>query len=369
MSRPLAAILAAALTAAPAAAQDDAAPAEVPVAAAPDAPADAPADAIRGDEVTPAQQAAVEKGLTFLASRQEKDGSFGRGGFNADTGITSLAAIAMMSAGNLPGRGAYGANVQRAVDYIVSEAQESGLLAGDGGTAVMYSHGFATLFLAEVYGMTGDEQVKEKLQRAVRLIGRSQNAEGGWRYQPAPVDADISVTICQIMGLRAARDAGIKVEKAVIDRAVEYVRGCQNGDGGFSYMSNRGGGGGGSAFPRSAAGVASLFYAGIYDGPEVERGMAYLASFRPGGDRARGGENDAHYFYGHYYAVQTMFLAGGTHWAEWYPAVRDELVRRQKPDGSWDGQVSNEYATAMALIILQMPNRYLPVFSGKGPGS
>ena len=103
----------------------------------------------------------------------------------------------------------------------------------------MYAHGFATLFLAEVYGMTGDDRVKEPLVRAVHLIQKTQNDEGGWRYTPAPYDADISVTICQVMALRAARDAGIKVEKSVIDDAVRYVQGLQNADGGFNYQAGR----------------------------------------------------------------------------------------------------------------------------------
>jgi len=83
----------------------------------------------------------------------------------------------------------------------------------------MYGHGFATLFLGEVYGMSPNEDLKEKLQKAVILIQKTQNARGGWRYQPRPYDDDISVTIAEIMALRAARDAGIKVEKEVIDKA------------------------------------------------------------------------------------------------------------------------------------------------------
>lgn len=322
---------------------------------------------VRGDEITPAQQTAVERGLERLASRQSPSGSFGGEGegFGAASGITALAAIAFMSAGNLPGRGKYGDHVERALQFILRSSQESGLLAAEAAHGVMYSHGFATLFLAEVYGMTGDEQVKEKLQRAVRLIQKTQNREGGWRYMPVPYDADISVTICQVMALRAARDAGIKVEKDVIDRAVAYVRKCQNADGGFSYMLT--GGGGGSAFPRSAAGVATLYYAGIYEDEAINRGLQYVRRFVPGraGAPAAGG----HYYYGQYYAVQAMFLAGGEHWREWYPAIRDELIGRQdRNSGAWTGEISEEYATACALIVLQMPNRYLPVFHGKGPG-
>ena len=145
-----------------------------------------------------------------------------------------------MQSGNLPNRGKYGREVQRCLQFVLNSCQESGLIASDGSQGPMYGHGFATLFLGELYGMTGNDEIKEKLERAVRLIERTQNPEGGWRYQPVPYDADISVTICQVMALRAARDAGIKVEKKVIDQAIKYVRSCQNPDGGFSYMSGHG---------------------------------------------------------------------------------------------------------------------------------
>lgn len=323
---------------------------------------------VRGDEINDAQRAAVTKGLEYLAKKQNRDGTYGAGNdsVGAVTAVTALAGLAFMEAGNLPGRGQYGENVKKCVDALLARSQESGLLVAEQVHPIMYSHGFAALFLAEVYGMTGDELVKEKLQKAIRLIEKTQNPQGGWRYQPVPADADISVTICQVMALRAARDAGIKVEKEVIDKAVVYVRGCQNPDGGFSYMTG-GAGGNGSAFPRSAAGVAALYYAGIFEGDEIKRGLAYLRQSKPG--QAAGGiVGGQHFFYGQYYAVQAMFLAGGDYWAEWYPAIRDELIRRQNPSGSWPTEVTEEYSTAVALIILQVPNRYLPVFAGKGPG-
>src|SRR3954464_6984935 len=228
------------------------------------------ANQVKGDEITDAQQVAVQKGLAYLASKQARNGSFGGGYGSAagHAGITALGGLAFMAAGNLPGRGKYGDNVQKALDFVIANTQESGLIASDNSHGSMYGHGFATLFLGEVYGMTGDEDVKEKLQKAVRLIQKTQNREGGWRYTPAPIDADISVTICEIMGLRAARDAGIKVEKETVDNAVKYVRMCQNPDGGFSYMARQAGAGN-SGFARSAAGVSSLYYAGIFEGDEI----------------------------------------------------------------------------------------------------
>ena len=321
------------------------------------------------EEITPAQQAAVRAGLDWLARNQDADGAFGgMGGPSAKhAGITALAGIAFMQDGNLPNRGRYGVQVRKAMEFVLASCQESGLIASDNSHGPMYGHGFATLFLAEIYGMTRDDRVRDKLQRAIRLIERSQNAEGGWRYQPVPFDADISVTICQVMALRAARDAGIKVEKAVIDKAIAYVKSCQNEDGGFSYMKTAGGGGG-SLFPRSAAGIATYYYAGISASDEINRGLAYLNKFVPGQNVS----DEPHYFYGHYYCVQAMYLAGGQHWSTYYPAIRDQLIARQNRAagaGNWSGDVSDDYATAMALIILQMPNRYLPVYSGKGPGS
>jgi hypothetical protein len=322
---------------------------------------------VRGDEITERQRASVEKGLVWLAKRQGGGANVATSGYSNHAGITALAGLAFMQAGNLPGRGKYGQEVQNCLDFVLSACQESGLIASDVSHGPMYGHGFATLFLAEVYGMTGDENVKEKLQKAIRLIQKTQNPEGGWRYQPVPYDADISVTICQVMALRAARDAGIKVEKEVIDNSIKYVRRCQNPDGGFSYMATQGGGGG-SGFPRSAAGVAALYYAGVFEGDDLERGLKYVKQFQPRHGVPQ--QNEGHYFYGNYYAVQAMFLAGGDYWAEWYPAIRDELCERQNNgDGSWDGDFSQDYATSMALIILQMPNRYLPVYAGKGPGS
>src|SRR5262249_36617350 len=201
----------------------------------------------------------------------------------------------------------------------------------------MYGHGFATLFLAEVYGMVHDkglrQEVHDKLRRAVRLILQSQNFEGGWRYNPYGHEADISVTICQIMALRSARNAGIAVPKGKVDRCVSYVKACQDRrEGWFRYMKQGGGGGGPQAFARTAAGVVALYSAGIYKGPEIDAGLRFLMRHKPG---TGFGRPDTHYFYGHYYAVQAMWTAGGSYWSEWYPAIRDELLARQNVDGSW----------------------------------
>lgn len=330
--------------------------------------ADGANGAISRDLVTAKTQTAIEDGLAWLAKRQEKDGSFWSGSqYKQEVAITSLAGMAFLSAGNLPNQGRYGAQVAAAVQFILKSARPDGLINDPTSSSYgpMYGHGFSTLFLAEVYGTTpklaggsgGESEIRRVLENAVNLIIVSQNDDGGWRYEPDSADADISVTVCQVMALRAARNAGLAVPTETIDRAVSYVKKCQNDDGGFTYkLVPREP----SLFPRSAAGVVALQSAGIYKGPAIEDGLAFLMRHVP---RSRFPVYLSHYYYGHYYAVQAMWQAGGSQWTRWYPAVRDVLLEQQQTDGSWSSTtVCDEYGTAMALIILQMPNGYLPIF-------
>ena len=320
----------------------------------------APSEYIPKD-LTPEAMKAIKRGLAWLAKAQRKDGSWAYRRFGNSSGghvgITGLAGIAFLAGGNVPGRGKYGENVERAIRYVIKCTHPRTGYINSGNTR-MYSHGFATLFLAEVYGMTRREDVRGPLIRAINLIENCQNPQGGWRYHPTPTDADISVTICQIMALRAARNSGIRVSKAVINRGIQYVKACQNRDGGFCYMSTIRGHC--SGYARTAAGVCSLYYAGSYGDPAIKRGLDYMAThhkFADSGSRFGIG----HYFYGHYYAVQAMYQAGGKYWAGYFPRIRDELVKRQNPDGSWLVHMGGTYETSVALIILQVPYGYLPI--------
>lgn len=312
--------------------------------------------------ITADAQRAINRAMAYLSRKQVKvgrgKGAFGTSGYSSGVATCSLSGLGFMAAGNPPGQGPYGKNVDLCVDFIVRSTQDTGFITAVGGRSndQMYGHGFATLFLAEVYGMTLREDVGEKLRKAVKLICKCQNDEGGWRYQPVKSSADLSITICQIMALRAARDAGINVPIEVRNKCLQYVKKSQNGDGSFRYTLS----GGGGTFPLTAAGVVSLYSAGIYDGPEVDKGLKWLMRSPPGGSTRSHG----HYFYGQYYAVQAMWQAGGDYWKKWYVAIRDKLISDQAGDGSWrDPSIGTEFGTAMGLIIMSMPNNYLPIFS------
>jgi hypothetical protein len=322
--------------------------------------------ASRGMINTRAEEA-IRKGLDFLQSRRDRDGSFGTIQYRGNVAVTSLAAMAFMCAGHQPNRGRAGKVILDALRFVLSKENVRGPfgrsfpgflhnpIASPHGP--MYGHGFATLFLAEVSGMIHDrnlrKELSEKLHLAVKLIldAQTRNREHAWRYMPNSGDADLSVTICQIMALRSARNAGVFIPKSAVDRCTQYVIDCQDlQEGFFRYMKQGGQAGGPAGFARTAAGVAALNSAGYY----LNMDTAQIAN-----DEERRRAQKA--VDGHYYAVQCMWTAGGAYWAQWYPAVRDELLSRQNPDGSWVDQICSHYGTAMACIILQVPNNYLPI--------
>jgi hypothetical protein len=315
--------------------------------------------------ITPASEKAAERGLKRLANRQNDDGSYGSGPARGNVGICGLAGLAFLSAGCTPGRGDYGKNVDRCLGYILANGHPNGLLNGPD-TAMhgtMFKHGFATVFLAQCYGMTSRPGLRETLTRAVALIVGVQNEEGGWRYEPRPDDgADMTVTTCEVIALRAAKNVGIYVPPRTIAAATAYIRRGQNPDGGFMYMivgSDIAEDPRASKFPRSAAAVTALYAAGIHNGPAISRGLHYLMTFIPANGRRSPTD---YYYYGHYYAAQAFWQAGGRQLELWFPAVRDDLVARQQGDGSWPSAgESDDCATAMASIVLQTPNDLLPI--------
>lgn len=341
-----------------------------------------------GDSVlTPEGLAAAERGLRFLAAAQLEDGSWpgdvgyklqeGYRVWNANAphvGVTALAAMAFLAGGHVPGRGRYGPVVERATGFILSHVRDEGYITAN--ETRMYSHAFATLFLAEIYGMNQREDVRDSLQRAVDLIVVSQNTEGGWRYQPHAADSDMSVAVCQVMALRAARNIGISVPRTTIDMAVDYVKrsavrehdpapfGFRDPPGSFRYQpsfESR------ATFPLTAAGVTILHGSGVYVDDDLERGLHYLEnnlsdfSERWGMRRRRG-----HYFfyYGHYYAVQAFHIAGGRRWERYFAHVQAALLQMQDDDGSWPNSPGpgRHFATATACLILLIPKEYLPIF-------
>lgn len=313
--------------------------------------------------ITPEAQEAIDRGLEYLARTQSRDGAWRHEGYwgRYPVAMTALAGLALLANGNTATEGKYAPQVSRAVSYILSSARPDGLISRlEEENRSMYGHGFSTLFLAELYGMEGDpdrrERIHRVLQGAVGLIARSQSVRGGWYYTPESRDDEGSVTITELQALRACRNAGIEVPKEVIDGALQYLEDSVLPDGGIAYRADRRGA---SRPPITASAVVCWYNAGDYDNPHAIKALGYIKQ-RVG--RGSGSGNHGHYFYAHFYMAQAMWLSGEENWEWYFPSMRDTLLARQGTDGAWDGDaVGKTYGTAIALVILQLPYGYLPI--------
>ena len=185
---------------------------------------------------------AVARGIDYLISQQQTNGAIvtapppNQPNANA---LTGLSIMALTAVGHRPTDDSpAGHALCKALDFILDPKRQDtvrtpGYFGGDDNSR-MYGHGIVTLMLAEMVGMgvdaRQDEVIRDRCQKAVDLIVRAQKMKkadtykGGWRYGPTDVDADLSVTVWQVMALRAAKNAGLAVPKTTIDDAIAYIR-------------------------------------------------------------------------------------------------------------------------------------------------
>jgi hypothetical protein len=358
---------------------------------------------------------AVDKGLKHLASIQNHNGSWSndignklghgyivnRNGHNRPhLGVTAIVCMAFMAAGHTPDRGEYSSNVSAGLAFVISTIDsETGWMSHQ--ETRMYSHAFATMMLAEVYGQTRDPVVLRHLRNAVKFMVDSQNQQGAWRYVPDQQDSDMSVTVCQLQALRAAANVGVVIPDEAIEAARMYVRRSyirtQHGSrtapvggarGGFKYQldwDDR------TTFTLTAAGVVALQSMGEYDshtyteevaGRELEvtldlrHSIDFLHRTRPDRAGVRLSPRTRHipvygFWYGHYYAAQAMYqyqFVNERMWTEWNRTNRENFLAMQHDNGAWTDEIGgwdperNAYATAMACLVLSIPRGYLPIF-------
>lgn len=317
----------------------------------------------RGEPKDPKVAKVIERGLEWVANSQSRIGSWSANEGRYPTAMTALAGIALLGEGSTTMQGKYQANIRLAVDYLVGRSRANGLI-GDPtkDDRYTYGHGYSMLFLSQILGEEEDADEREKLvdvlTRAVQFTGEAQTDAGGWGYVSARDGQGFdegSTTITQVQGLRGCRNAGIKVPKEIIDKAIKYIRDCTLEDGGVQYSSQ--GGGGRPAI--SAAAIACLFNAGDYDDEYVPKLMKYCKSNL---DNIQN-ESFGHWHYAHYYYAQVCYREGEQQWEEYRDKIFPKLVAEAGPNGAWtQGYIGTIYTTATNLTILQLENATLPIY-------
>ena len=320
----------------------------------------------------------IDKSISYLMKIQKRDGGIYERRYAAT--MTSLGIMAFAAAGHMPDdETPEGKSMNKALNFVLNgNFQDEAGYFGRRDHSRMYGHGIITLMLAEMVGMGADAKqdllIRKRLEKAIKLILWSQKQKsrrdtrnfGGWRYEPNSRDSDLSVTVWQLMSLRAANDAGIEVPKQAIDDAVQYLKNCYysgrrnkkitNTKSAFGYTV-----GSGPKFAMAASGLLAMQVCGQYEADETKGAADWLL-----GRRIDYGER--WFFYGAYYYSQGMYQRGGKYAEEAKKKIEKLLFDKQRPDGSWDSHNGEErgagrvYSTAMGVLCLTVTYHYLPIY-------
>ncbi len=339
----------------------------------------------------------VDRALTWLASQQQRNGAFPTLP-QGQPGVTSLCVMAFAAHGHLPGEGPYGAQLLKAVEFIMTCQKQNGLVAlvaprgrtisrnvgFETGTTATYNHAISSLVLSEVYAM-GEVSQLDRIQSVIEMAleatlvmqkwpKQRREDRGGWRYLNTSqrYDSDLSASGWHLMFLRSAKNAGFDVPQAPIDEAVSFVRNCYRPQFGAFLLHasdedfrSRG---------MAGAGILALAHAGFHNAPEAKQAGDWILKndFKRYNVILPFGQPDYpddRYHYGVFNCTQAMYQLGGKYWQQFYPPTVKVLLDNQKSNGSWsaenhqnDGKFGNAYASALVVMTLGAPNQLIPIF-------
>lgn len=339
---------------------------------------------------TLASEAAVELGLRWLALHQSDDGGWYPGQFTKNcppnslcgthrgsndamsNGTTGLALLAFLGAGNTHKEGKYRDTVDRAITWLLRHQDDDGFFNAftQGGTEKqMYGHGICTFALGEACAMTRDDALRPSLTRAVHAIEVSQQSNGGWYYtnDPKQKQSEFTLSVWQMMGLKAAKLAGVEIPEKTVQKAIEHVKNSTDSSGGVYYA-----GGSNITMGATGAGLFARCMFGFNEAGAIDRGLSYLDRFQQQ-EPVMGRQQNYEYVYYWYYRTLVTFQVQGRPWREWNRKFRPFLVSHQRSKGhaagSWtavDYQVASTlYSTAMCVLMLETYYRYLPMASDR----
>ncbi len=335
----------------------------------------------KGQGVSPESEAAVRAALAWLASQQTTNGHWsarqlGAGGLaadhefrnyagaHADTGITGLALLAFLAAGNTHLKGEYADNVRRGLEFLMTAQSADGCMgATTNRYERMYCHAMATCAVSEALAMSSDQRLSPTVKKAIGYTLRAQDrSSGGWRYDPGS-PGDTSQLGWQVMSLKSAELAGITIPQATRDGIARFLQSVSAGRAGGQavYQPDR------NKATRSMTAEAMVCrqFLGVRVTPEsTQEATSFLLQEVPGVSTTN------HYYW--YYATLGLFQTQGDAWRRWNESLQKNLLASQRQDGklsgSWDpdpvwgpcgGRV---YSTALSTLCLEVSYRFLPLY-------
>ncbi len=342
---------------------------------------------------SPGTESAVLAALRWLHFHQDKNGQWDQDGFQKncdsrkgaacdgqgtsqyDVANSALALLAFLGNGHTHRVGLFKKTVRRGLDWLVSQQGADGSLGSRASESWIYNHAIGTMALCEAYAVTRDYRLKAPAQKAVDYIRSGQNSGLGWKYEPRSGRNDTSVTGWMVLALKAAKTAGLSVDKSMFDGAINWFDRATNSAGKCGYMRP---GDDGSVIRgvnehyaklptmTGVSVICRIFCGQRRQDSKILKGVDLLMNNLPNWNKPKNDKVDMYYWY---YATYAMFQYGGQNWHKWNTAMKKALLDTQRmggcPDGSWDpvgkwGMVGGRvYATAINALTLEIYYRYL----------
>lgn len=331
--------------------------------------------ALSGGGATPESELAVAQALKWLATHQNKDGSWcfdhrggacqgrckNQGQYRSRTvAATAMGVLPFLGAGQTHKEGQYKKVVEQALYFLTGSmvmSSNGGDLTQSHAGGQMYDHGLAAIALTEAFAMTQDKDLYPYAQQALNFIVYAQNQGGGWRYMPHDL-GDTSVVGWQLMALKSGSMGGLAVPMQTYRGAYVFLNTVQ-GSGGATYGYT----GPGSGPATNPVGLLCRMYLGWkHDEPALQEGVKLIAASGP----YQGN------MYANYYATQVLRHYGGEEWKLWNEKMREQLVKSQDKSGheagSWfncsafGGIGGRLYCTSLSCMTLEVYYRHMPLY-------
>ncbi len=346
-----------------------------------------------------AAQEAVSAALDWLARHQNPDGFWDADGFRTecdpesrcvgrgkplnDVGVTGLALLAFMNAGNTINQGQYKEAVRSGAEFLRDVQDPSnGCLVPQEGIHFMYNHAVGTLALIEAHGLSREPGLGRHAQRAVDFIHGTKNPGKAWRYNDGTVSTieanDMSVTGWMVLCLVSARKFNLETHDQDLEDALDYIDSLTDpGTGRTGYMEQ------GTysarepgeeniwAYDETESMTALAMLCRVLISRELESAPSQAAALASGAellrrkpplwDRRRGSID----YYYWYFGTHAMAQFEDRSWTLWRAKMFDAIVKNQAEEGCargswppekdpWGDNGGRVYSTALLALCLQV---------------
>ncbi len=366
----------------------------------------------RGSKGTAAgkpQLEAVDLGLKWLKFHQMPDGFWSGAAFDEmcgglgddticdgtgsplyDVGLTGMALLAYLGAGESPKKGKYKDTVKKGLKFLSDVQQSNGNFGNEQTLNYTYDHIIATLAMCEAYALTELGYLKKPANKALKYMYSIRNSGGAWRYAPEHPEMllnpdDTSVTGWAIMAMTLAKEYDLEFDEQALEDAYAFMDAMTDpvtGRTGYTEAGN--------SPPREAEKEAdwppqqteSLTAVGIlcriFVDPDLKRpgnldmckrGVQLIERLPPLFDPDQPGRVDYYYWYYASYALFQYQEVDAKPWKNWEKTLVSAIANQQHKEGertgSWDPQDDpwgheggRIYTTAINILTMEVYYRY-----------